>query len=497
MAGMRSQPRGMARVRREYAGRGVGVIFSSDTVEVFGGGPGPVPYNNPTRVVAPGSVLARKLVAAQSQHLQLTPPPGIVDFSLAEPYTVICVFTLDSLATTTRILSYRGVDGGPAGLTGMQLAFVSGTPRLAYLHGTSTGEAAKVRGNENLEVGKQYRVTCGWDGSAYFMYINGVKQNGATVGSIVTSNTGTNTDIYIGRRNTGGSFLDGQVAMFAHIKGQVDALALSVNPWQILDELREDQDISSATATPVSHAAVIAASNQASTSAGVTVKQRQKASIAASSQAGTCGAVSAVQRHKAVAASSTGSATSPGVAVKQRHKAIAAASAQANTAPSLAAKQRHKAAVATSTQAGTSPALSVGQQAQPGAAIIAPSTQDGTSPSIIARQRQKVAASASSVAGTSPAIVVRQRQSLAISASAQNNNSPALLARARHRLTIVAANQLNYSPSVHFSEAGYVYRADPRRVLTLGLETRVLALGLNDRRLILGRDDRILNTQGG
>lgn len=240
MIGARYQPRARGRLRADLVGHVVGVLFSNTRAEIGGSGAEVSLFGNPVLIPALGGGYARKLVAADSCYATIVPQAGMVDFSQTKPFAVLCVFSVDTLGVTTRILSYRHA----ASSTGIQLGF-STNSRLGYWFGSTSGSASVAASNAALEPGRLYSVVFGWD-SGHFMFINGLRQSGASPATFVTSNAGANTDINIGRRNTGGSHLDGSVALFAHIDGAVDGAALSLDPWQMFEGGETDYMVAAA-----------------------------------------------------------------------------------------------------------------------------------------------------------------------------------------------------------------------------------------------------------
>jgi len=447
MAVMRSQPQGLALLNRSYLGRCVGAIFTATSKEIGGSGAEVALYGNPAATVVPGHGLARKLIAASSQYATIAPPADLIDFSLETPFAIVFAFTAASLGTTARLYSYRHA----ANNTGVQLVLGGASSRLGFCLGNSSGQAPQVNSREAIEAGKPYVVVCGWDGSAYFLYVNGSKQAGSSIGTIVTTNPSIGTEIYIGRRNTGTSYLDGSVSLFAHIKGQVDALSLSLNPWQIFDEQGSEDEMYAALAaveTPPM-ALVGAPSTQGSTSGSGAIIQRHALAGASSMQGASSPGAAVVQAHALMGAATTQGSTSPGAAIIQghalagapswqgsssgtgtiseEHVAAGAPSFQSSTSPGGAITQAHQLAGAPTTQASTSPggALETLRPADESVGVGAPTDQPSWSSGGGIVQAHVLAGAATTQGSTSPGAAARQTHVLAGAPSWQSSSSGA------------------------------------------------------------------------
>lgn len=240
---MRYQPQGLARLRRSVlaGARGIGFVFGSSRSDIFGGAPqltyfggtGPVLISNQHG-------LARKFVSGSSNYARVTPPAGLID--LAGSFAVVVAFVLDS-TSTARILHYSDTVNG----LNMQLVS-SASGRLGMVVGTGSNQFPNVSSTAPLTVGVPYVVVAGRSPDGYFMHLNGVAQAGsnASVGGL--ANNIVSADINIGRRGDGSSYFSGQVSLFAHIAGTVDAAALSANPWQIFDDMSDEGEVAPASA---------------------------------------------------------------------------------------------------------------------------------------------------------------------------------------------------------------------------------------------------------
>lgn len=319
MAFMRYQPQGVVKPRGGYTA--VGAVFANNNTEVFGSGAEVKLIGSPAQTVQPYG-LARKFSVANNSYATITQPPGVIDLTVGVPFAIVMVFTIDTLGVTTRMLSYRHI---PTSL-GIQIGY-STTNRLGLYHGASTGEVPKISTSSStvLEVGKPYVLVCGWD-NGYFMLLNGVRQNGTTGTNFATSNPAS-TDINIGRRNSGGSNFDGSIALFAHVKGSVDAMGLSVNPWQLFEAAEEPYErrlaatvtyantsgASTGVASTSAVARAVADAYGTSTPAAVanaTIQSVRNTAGSASSAATTGSATQAIQNIKGEASSATTSSGS-------------------------------------------------------------------------------------------------------------------------------------------------------------------------------------------
>lgn len=225
MSGARKQPATRRPIRRDLAGRGVGVVFTNNRREIFGSAGVVNLFNNPLQVISAKHGHARKFIAASSQHARITPPPGIID--LSGDFAVVVAFVADSTANA-RIIHYSDTKN----TLNLQLMFL--TNRLSLAVGTDSNGYAKAHSVANLDPGVPYVVVAGRSAGSYFMYLDGVLQNDGGTGGI--ANNIVSSDIQIARRGDATSYFSGQVSLFAHIKGQVDARRLSLNPWQLFED---------------------------------------------------------------------------------------------------------------------------------------------------------------------------------------------------------------------------------------------------------------------
>lgn len=229
---MRHQPQG--RIRPRAGAHAIGYVLGDSPSDAFGRGSDLVYGGGPVKV-ANTHGLARKFVAASSQYASTVAPDGFVSF--AEPFVVVMAFIADSVATTTRLLHY----GESYSAVTVQLLVIGS--RLAFIKRNGNG-GSTVNSTDAIEAGKPYVVAFGFDGTAHFMYINGVAQAGPVSTSIANPTTGTT--IHLARRSDNTSHFNGQVSMFAHIRGQADAQSLSLNPWQMFATSEEDDELGAA-----------------------------------------------------------------------------------------------------------------------------------------------------------------------------------------------------------------------------------------------------------
>jgi len=225
MSGARKQPATRRPIRRDLAGRGVGVVFTNNRHEIFGSGAVVNLFNNPLQVISAKHGHARKFIAASSQHARITPLPGIID--LTGDFAVVVAFVADSTANA-RIVHYSDTKN----VLNLQVMFL--TNRLSLAVGNDSNGYAKAHSVANLDPGVPYVVVAGRSAGSYFMYLDGVLQNDGGTGGI--ANNIVSSDIQIARRGDATSYFSGQVSLFAHIKGQVDARRLSLNPWQLFED---------------------------------------------------------------------------------------------------------------------------------------------------------------------------------------------------------------------------------------------------------------------
>jgi len=265
MAGMRYQPQGLARIRRDLVGRAVGALFTNGRTDIGGSGAEVAIFGAPDQVATPHG-LARKFSAAKSAYATVTPPAGLIDTSA--PYATVLAFVLDTVTVGQRLFMYRDTVNGQT----IQL-LVGGASRLAFMQKPSDSTAQGL-GDDVLVAGRPYIACAGWDGNAFFLHINGVKQDGPNPGTI--SNSGAIADIVIAKRGSTSTYANAQISLFAHIKGQVDAAALSLNPWQLFDDLSDDDVATSAAAQPNTYtlSAAPGAFGLAGASAGLTINRR-------------------------------------------------------------------------------------------------------------------------------------------------------------------------------------------------------------------------------
>lgn len=232
-APMRYQPQGLARVRREFAnGRSIGFMLGPGRGDVFGsraelayfGSPAPAQVSNQHG-------LSRRFVSANSTYARATPAAGLID--LAGNFAAVVVFTVDT-SDTSRVVHYSDAVNN----LNFQLVVVS--RKLRMVVGTGSNQFPNAQSDVLLEVGRPYVVVTGRAPNGYFMHLDGVEQLGNGGGGL--ANNIRSTDIILGRRSDGASYFNGQIALFAHIGGTVDAASLSANPWQIFDDMSDEAE---------------------------------------------------------------------------------------------------------------------------------------------------------------------------------------------------------------------------------------------------------------
>ena len=240
---MRYQPQGLARLRRSVlaGARGIGFVLGSSRSDIFGsapqltyfGGTGPALISNQHG-------LARRFIAGSTNYARVTPAAGLID--LAGSFAVVVAFVLDS-TSTGRLLHYSDTVNG----LNMQLVS-SASGRLGMVVGTGSNQFPNVSSSAQLSTGMPYVMVAGRTPDGYFMYLNGVAQSGSNASIGGLANNIVSADINIGRRGDGSSYFSGQVALFAHIAGTVDAAVLSANPWQLFDDMSDEAEAAAAPA---------------------------------------------------------------------------------------------------------------------------------------------------------------------------------------------------------------------------------------------------------
>lgn len=232
-APMRHQPQGLARVRREFAnGRSIGFVLGSSRVDVFGSRAELAYFGSPAPAQASNQHgLSRRFVSANSTYARATPAPGLID--LAGNFAAVVVFTVDT-SDTSRVVHYSDA----ANNLNFQLVVVS--RKLRMVVGTGSNQFPNAQSDVLLEVGRPYVVVTGRGPAGYFMHLDGAEQLGNGGGGL--ANNIRSTDITLGRRSDGASYFNGQISLFAHIGGTVDAASLSANPWQIFDDMSDEAE---------------------------------------------------------------------------------------------------------------------------------------------------------------------------------------------------------------------------------------------------------------
>ncbi len=225
MPGARTQPATRRRVRQNLVGRGVGAIFTNTRTDIFGSGASVNLFNNPFQVIAPKHGYARKFAGAASQYARLTPRAGVID--LTSDFVVVVAFMADATGTA-RLVHYSDTKNA----LNLQVLFLNNRLQLAV--GTGSSEYAKVTTPVNIETGVPYVAVFEYKEGIYTMYLDGVQQNEGGTGGI--ANSVVSADIQISRRGDNASYFSGQIALFAHIKGRMDARSLSLNPWQLFED---------------------------------------------------------------------------------------------------------------------------------------------------------------------------------------------------------------------------------------------------------------------
>ena len=349
MPGARFQPRSLARIRRDLIGRGVGAIFTNSRAEIFGSGALVSMFGNPTQVIAPKHGYARKFVAAGSQYARITPPPGIID--LTDDFAVVVAFVADSTANA-RIIHYSDTKNG------QNLQVMLLTNRLSLVVGTGANEFAKVHSIANIDTSVPYVAVAGKNADGYYMYLDGALQNTGGTGGI--ANNFASTDIQIARRGDNASYFNGQIALFAHVKGSVDARSLSLNPWQLFEE--EDDDIYVAPAAAPNSYLLTAQSGAFSLAGGAAALLANRAITAAPRAFALAGGATAVRAARRMAAAPSAFAldgAGAGLRAARRLPAGAGAGAfgLAGAAASLTAGRRLSAATGSFTVLGQTAAL--------------------------------------------------------------------------------------------------------------------------------------------
>lgn len=414
MGSMRFQPQGLSRIRGDLLGRVVGANFTNNRLEIGGSGAEVSLFGNPELIAGPGSTLGRRMVAAGNNYAAITPPEGLVDLSHTTPYAVVCVFIPQTLGVASRILSYRhALDNN-----GIQLGCTSAN-RLGFWYGSSSGSGSTRASATGfaLESGVTCVAVFGWDG-APFLYINGALHAGTSAGTFVTSNAGANTDINIARRNNGSSYFDGSVLMAAHIRGSVDGVALSLNPWQIFADPRDEEDLkASAVSVPNSYTltAAPAAFGLSGSPAAVTVSRKLAGENGSFSLTGNAAALRAGRRVASAAGVITLTGRATVLAVSRKVTAAPGAFALAGQNASLMVARRLAAAAGAFTLAGGHPQL-VYSPVTEGATIVTSSGQFVLSGSAVAmRVTRRLHAQAGSFvhAGAAAAIRYSRRMSAA------------------------------------------------------------------------------------
>ena len=248
MAGARFQRRGPAPVRRELrsALQGIGYVFGQAHADIFGTGP-EVTFANAPSLVPNGHGYARKLNGS-NQYALATPPAGLID--LAGDFAILVAFIADATATS-RIVHFSDT----AANLNLQL-LVSGS-RLGLTLGASASTSSLAASNVALVPGAAYVAVAGRSSGAFFLTLNGVPQTGNSIGGI--ANNIVSSPINIGRRGDGASYFNGQISLFAYLRGQVDSIPLSVNPWQLFDGDEDDYSLPTAIdlVIPVTPAALL------------------------------------------------------------------------------------------------------------------------------------------------------------------------------------------------------------------------------------------------
>jgi len=304
MPGARRQPAGRRPIRRDLAGRGVGAIFANSRTEMFGSGAAVSLFNNPLQVIAPKHGYARKF--ATNQYARFTPRAGAID--LTADFVVVVAFVAD-VTGTARIIHYSDTKNA----LNLQVLFL--TNRLQMAVGTGSSEYAKVTSSANLDAGVPYVAAFERKAGVYTMYLDGVQQADGGTGGI--ANNVLSADIQIARRGDGASYFSGQVSLFAHIKGQLDARSLSLNPWQLFED--DDDELMRTSSEPAPAGLIGADALQGNTGPVGAVGQVQVMgeSDGAQMNTGTASPIAIVQNLSGAVGGQSNSGTAVGITQEQ------------------------------------------------------------------------------------------------------------------------------------------------------------------------------------
>ena len=155
-------------------------------------------------------------------------------FDVREPFTLVMAFTVRT-GGTQRICHYRTL---ATTAVIIQLVFLS-SGKLAFTRGSSSSTQAAATTTTTLPVDAPHVVVCQFDGTTDRMWVNGTEQTGGPSGGV---GSGATSESWVGRNASGSSYMDGSVALFAHIQGLPDGESLSANPWQIFAKPDEEPD---------------------------------------------------------------------------------------------------------------------------------------------------------------------------------------------------------------------------------------------------------------
>jgi hypothetical protein len=214
-----SQPQSICQVA-PIASRAYGFLLGVSDYDIFGTG---------TKITYTGTSLdtgltgvTRKFIAASSENGVVTTPSWV---DPAKPWAATFVFRCDTIGTAQRIAVWS------VGTTCVVIMFGS-AGKLELLSGATgtTVSPRKLAANAQVN-GKTYKACVGYDGAAWFMYIDGIEASGTVSGTASISTTPTNT--YIGSRENATSYFTGNISLFTYIQGTVDPVSLSANPWQL------------------------------------------------------------------------------------------------------------------------------------------------------------------------------------------------------------------------------------------------------------------------
>jgi hypothetical protein len=322
MPGMRYQPPGLARIRRDLIGRVVGSIFTNSRTDIGGSGADVSIFGNPDSVTSSHG-MARKFTSAKSTYATIAPPAGLVD--LSQPYADVIAFVPDSTAVG-RLYSYTDSNG-----IKVQLLFGTAA-RPIYAHQTSSDTVGNAWAEAVPTIGVPLVICSGWDGAAFFMYINGAKQAGATNGTIAAVAATAAAGINIGRKSNASSYVNAQISLYAHIAGQVDPRALSLNPWSLFEDLAEEEEAHFVAAATVGGDTSLAGAAVAQSSASGALTTSVRFAGGATAQSSAAAALTTSVR----LAGSTAAQVSAGAALSTAIRLSGAAVAQSSASGALA-----------------------------------------------------------------------------------------------------------------------------------------------------------------